>query len=348
MGATRKQDNRTAIGQQAPVSVLLREFGALITQRIRQLTGIPTRSERLTLSTIREMHGAGAVVAGQDVRWDPVRERLSMMVRDEGGVPHIAEWTIRGVDARTCEDSRSDQLVANCFWAETPAGPRWCGLFASGNTGPGQWRSGSVVEMRRAEGRRDTPRDDRLTQLGAMASTLSHELKQPLATIAFAAENGKLRLVGQTDTRSEKALDKLDVEGDEKMGASIVRNALRYPLEAIAENAGTDGSVVVNRVRQLKGKNDGYDADKGEYCDLVSAGVIDPAKVVRTALQNAASVAALLLTTDSLITEIPKDEEPAGGDGHDHGMGGMGGMGGGMPGMGGMGGMGMGGMGGMM
>lgn len=210
MGATRKQDNRTAIGQQTPVSVLLREFRALITQRIRQLTGIPSRNERLTLSTMRAMHGAGAVIAGEDVRWDPVRERVSMTVRGEGDVPHIAEWSIRGVDARTFEDSRSDQLLANCFWAETPAGPKWCGLFASGNTGPGQWRSGSVIEMRRAEGRRDAPRDDRLTQLGAMASTLSHELKQPLATIAFAAENGKLRLVGQTDTRSEKALEKFD------------------------------------------------------------------------------------------------------------------------------------------
>ena len=138
--------------------------------------------------------------------------------------------------------------------------------------------------------------------------------------------------------RTEKVLEKLDVEGDEKLGVAIVRNSLKYPLDAIAENAGVDGSVVVHRVRQMKGKNDGYDADKGEYCDLVSAGVIDPAKVVRTALQNAASVAALLLTTDSLITEIPKEEEEAGGEGHDHhGMGG-----------GGMGGMGMGGMGGMM
>ena len=142
--------------------------------------------------------------------------------------------------------------------------------------------------------------------------------------------------------RSEKALEKLDLEGDEMLGASIVKNALRYPLEAIAANAGVDGPVVVNRVRHMKGKNDGYDADKEEYCDLVSAGVIDPAKVVRTALQNAASVAALLLTTESLITEIPKAEEEAGGDGHDHhgmggGMGGMGGMGGGMGGMGGMG-----------
>ena len=141
--------------------------------------------------------------------------------------------------------------------------------------------------------------------------------------------------------RGEKVVEKLDLKGDEKHGASIVKNALHYPLEAIADNAGLDGSVVVNRVRQMKGKNDGYDADKGDYCDLVSAGVIDPAKVVRTALQNAASVAALLLTTESLITEIPSEEEPEP-EGHDHGMGG------GMPGMGGMGGMpGMGGMGGM-
>jgi len=145
--------------------------------------------------------------------------------------------------------------------------------------------------------------------------------------------------------RSEKVIEKMDLTGDEKLGAAIVKNSLRYPLEAIAANAGVDGPVVVNRVRQMKGKNDGYDADKEEYCDLVSAGVIDPAKVVRTALQNAASVAALLLTTESLITEIPKAEEEAAGDGHDHGMGGgMGGMGGGMGGMGG----GMGGMPGMM
>ncbi len=76
------------------------------------------------------------------------------------------------------------------------------------------------------------------------------------------------------------------------IGAEIIRNVLDYPLRAIAENAGLDGAVVVNRVRQLKGKNEGYDADKDTYSDLVAAGVIDPAKVVRTALQNAASVAA--------------------------------------------------------
>ena len=96
----------------------------------------------------------------------------------------------------------------------------------------------------------------------------------------------------------------------------------------------------------MKGKTDGYDANAEKYCDLVAAGIVDPAKVVRTSLTNAASVACLLLTTESLVVDIPVEEEPGGGDhSHDHGMGG--GMGGGMPGMGGMGGMDMGGMGGM-
>ena len=148
--------------------------------------------------------------------------------------------------------------------------------------------------------------------------------------------------------RSEKALDKVKLEGDESLGVEIIRKVLDYPLRYIAENAGVDGAVVVNRVRQTKGKNDGYNANKDEYVDMIAAGIIDPAKVVRTSLQNAASVAALLLSTDSLITEIPQEEEEAaGGHDHDHGMGGgmppgmggMGGMGGGMPGMGGMGGM---------
>lgn len=135
--------------------------------------------------------------------------------------------------------------------------------------------------------------------------------------------------------RAEKALKKLAVEGDEKLGADIVAKVLEFPLRTIAENAGLDGGVVVNRVRQQKKATEGFNADTGNYEDLVDAGVIDPAKVVRTALQNAASVAALLLTTDSLITEIPSEDE--GGDHHDHhDHGGMGGMGG-MPGMGGMG-----------
>jgi chaperonin GroEL len=178
-------------------------------------------------------------------------------------------------------------------------------------------------------------------KVGAITETEMKERKALIedaraATQAALAE-GVVPGGGVALLRSEKVLDKLGLEGDEALGATIVRKVLDYPLRYIAENAGVDGAVVVNRVRQMKGKGDGYNADKDEYGDMVAAGIIDPAKVVRTALQNAASVAVLLLTTDSLVTEIPKtDDEPAGGagHGHDHGMGGMGGMG-----MGGMGGM---------
>ena len=131
--------------------------------------------------------------------------------------------------------------------------------------------------------------------------------------------------------RAADALTDVETIGDEQYGVQSVKRALEAPIREIAKNAGIEGAVVVNRIRQMTGKNDGYDADKDAYCDLVEAGVIDPAKVVRTALQNASSVAALLLTTSCLLTDIPK-EEPAGPDPNA-----MGGMGGGMPGMGGMG-----------
>ena len=150
-----------------------------------------------------------------------------------------------------------------------------------------------------------------------------------------ALEEGIVPGGGVALMRCEKALEKLSLKGDEALGAKIVRNVLDFPLRSIADNAGVDGAVVVNRVRQMKGKNDGYDADRDQYGDLVAAGIIDPAKVVRCALQNAASVAALLLTTESLVTDIPKEEDDDHHGGHDHhGMGGMEGMGG-------MGGMGM-------
>ena len=166
-----------------------------------------------------------------------------------------------------------------------------------------------------------------------------------------ALEEGIVPGGGVALIRVESALKRSKLEGDLGIGVRIVERVLDYPLRAIAENAGEDGAVIVNRVRQMKSKTEGYNADKNVYEDLVEAGVIDPAKVVKTALQNAASVAGLLLTTESLIVDIPKEEEEGDHDQHDHhGMGG-GGMGGGDMGMGGMGGMpdmgGMGGMGGM-
>ena len=183
---------------------------------------------------------------------------------------------------------------------------------------------------------------------GAATETEMKERKALLEdakeAVAAALQEGVVPGGGVALIRAEKAIGKLDVTGDEELGARIIRNVLDYPLRAIADNAGMDGAVVVNRVRQLKGKNEGYNADKDTYEDLVAAGIIDPAKVVRTALQNAASVASLLLTTDALVTELPSEDGDDDGHDHhhDHGMGGgMGGMGGGMgmPGMGGMGGM---------
>ncbi len=160
-----------------------------------------------------------------------------------------------------------------------------------------------------------------------------------------AVEEGIVPGGGLSFIRAQKAVAKIDAEGDEAAGVDAIKKALSVPLYTIADNAGERGSVVVSKVLAQKGSM-GFDALALEYCDLIDRGVITPAKVDRTALQNALSVACLLLTCDCVVTEVPADDEPA-----DAG-GGMGGMGGGMPGMGGMGGMGgmpgMGGMGGMM
>jgi chaperonin GroEL len=152
-----------------------------------------------------------------------------------------------------------------------------------------------------------------------------------------AVEEGIVPGGGVALLRCGKSLDRIDVSGDEALGVKLVKNVLEMPLRKIAENAGMDGAVVANNVRKNSDKNYGYDALNEEYGDMYAMGVVDPAKVVRTALQNAASVASLLMTTDSVVVEAPKPkEEKDGHHDHDHDMGGMGGMGG-MPGMGGMG-----------
>jgi chaperonin GroEL len=148
--------------------------------------------------------------------------------------------------------------------------------------------------------------------------------------------------------QARKSLDKLQAEGDQALGVKALQNTLEMPCRLIAENAGVDGTVVVNNIRRSKERNYGYNALTGQYTDLRKTGVVDPVKVTRSALQNGASVACLLLTTESLIADIPvKDKKDDHHDHHDHcgGMGGMGGMGpmgmDAMGGMGGMGGMGM-------
>jgi len=138
---------------------------------------------------------------------------------------------------------------------------------------------------------------------------------------------------------ARKVLEKMEFLESEAPAGRLLFKVLEMPCRMIAENAGLDGSVVVNSILRHKDKTIGFDADTGKYHDLRSAGVIDPVKVTRSALENAASVASLLLTTESIIADIPEKKKPGGGDHHhDHG-GGMGGMGGGMGGMGGMEGM---------
>ena len=139
-----------------------------------------------------------------------------------------------------------------------------------------------------------------------------------------AVEEGIVPGGGVALIRAQTALDKLDVEGEQKAGVSIVRKAIEAPLRYIAENAGVEGSIVVDKVKGLKGAN-GFNARTEVYEDLIKAGVIDPTKVVRTSLQNAASVSGLLLTTEAMIADTP--EEGGGGGGMPGGMpGGMGGM----------------------
>ncbi|MDQ3365984.1 MAG: chaperonin GroEL [Myxococcota bacterium] len=130
-----------------------------------------------------------------------------------------------------------------------------------------------------------------------------------------AVEEGIVPGGGVALVRCIAALDKLTFDDDRRYGVNIIRRALEEPLRQIAGNAGVDGSIVVAKVREGSGAF-GFDAAKLEYGDLVKAGVIDPAKVVRTAIQNAASVAGLMLTTETLIAEKPKKEDKSGGGGH--------------------------------
>ena len=140
-------------------------------------------------------------------------------------------------------------------------------------------------------------------------------IEDALHATRAAVEEGILPGGGVALVRAAAALDRVRVRGDEKIGVDIVRRALPAPLRQIAENAGVSGALVVQKILESDNPNFGYDALSGEYCDLVEAGIIDPTKVVRSALQNAASIASLLLTTNALITEMEKEEEPTPGMG---------------------------------
>ncbi|HVF07739.1 MAG TPA: TCP-1/cpn60 chaperonin family protein, partial [Actinomycetota bacterium] len=133
-------------------------------------------------------------------------------------------------------------------------------------------------------------------------------------TTKAAVEEGVVAGGGVTLLQAGEALEKLELEGDEATGVSIVKRAVGEPLKVIAQNAGLEGGVVVQKVRTL-GPGEGLNAATGEYGDLFKAGVVDAAKVTRSALQNAASIAALFLTTEAIVAEKPEKAPamPAGG-----------------------------------
>ncbi|MBI4407993.1 MAG: chaperonin GroEL [Candidatus Kerfeldbacteria bacterium] len=151
-----------------------------------------------------------------------------------------------------------------------------------------------------------------------------HRIEDALSATKAAMAEGIVAGGGTALIRSMVALDGLKLEHEEMIGLNILRRALEEPLRQIVQNAGYEGSVIVEGLKQRSG-NEGFNAATGEYVDLVKAGIIDPTKVTRSALENAASAASMLLTTEAVITEIPKKDEPAAGA-PGMGMGGMGGM----------------------
>jgi len=153
---------------------------------------------------------------------------------------------------------------------------------------------------------------------------VKHRIEDAVGATKAAVEEGVVPGGGVALIRAAKALDGLKLDHEEEVAVKILRRALEEPLRQIAENAGVDGSVVTEEVKKHDGSF-GYNAATGVYEDMIKAGIIDPTKVTRSALQNAASIAGMFLTTEAVITDIPKKEEPM-----PPMPGGMGGMGGGM------------------
>jgi chaperonin GroEL len=146
-----------------------------------------------------------------------------------------------------------------------------------------------------------------------------HRIEDALSATRAAIEEGIVPGGGVVLAQLAGVLDKLDLEGDEATGANIVRDSLAEPARRIAQNAGYEGALIVQQIR-TEGEGRGFDAAAGEWVDMVKAGIIDPAKVTRSALQNAASIAAIIITVESAVVEKPEEEEPAaaGGHGHEH------------------------------
>ena len=169
-----------------------------------------------------------------------------------------------------------------------------------------------------------------IIKIGAATETEMKEKKDrvddALHATRAAVEEGVVAGGGVTLLRAQKSLESLQLKGDQALGVKIIKKALEEPIRIISENAGHESSIVVNTIKNSKDNNLGFDAKTETYTDLIEAGILDPAKVTRSALQYAASISGLLLTTEAMISEIEEDKPAPAAPAMPGGMGGMPGM----------------------
>ncbi|OGH87575.1 MAG: chaperonin GroL [Candidatus Magasanikbacteria bacterium RIFOXYC2_FULL_42_28] len=293
--------------------------------------------EALATFVVNKLRGSFNVLAVKAPGFGDRRKEMLQDIAVLTGGTLITEEVGRKLDSATIEDlGRAHKVIATKEYTTIVSGQ-----------GDAQKIKDRVAQIRKAIEQTDSDFDkeklqERLAKLaggvaiikvGAATETemkeVKHRIEDAVGATKAAVEEGVVAGGGVALLRSIKALAGLKLEHEEAVAINILRRALEEPVRQIAQNAGVDGAVVAEEVKRREG-NVGYNATTGEYEDLVKAGIIDPTKVTRTALQNAASIAGMLLTTEAVITDIPKKDEPAmpGGMG-----GGMGGMGGGMGGM---------------
>src|SRR3989339_93873 len=293
--------------------------------------------EALATFVVNKLRGSFNVLAVKAPGFGDRRKEMLQDIAVLTGGTLITEEVGRKLDSATIEDlGRAHKVIATKEYTTIVSGQ-----------GDAQKIKDRVAQIRKAIEQTDSDFDkeklqERLAKLaggvaiikvGAATETemkeVKHRIEDAVGATKAAVEEGVVPGGGVALIRAMKSLDELQLNEEENVAKKILRRALEEPLRQIAQNAGVDGAVVAEEVKRREG-NVGYNATTGEYEDLVKAGIIDPTKVTRTALQNAASIAGMLLTTEAVITDIPKKDEPAmpGGMG-----GGMGGMGGGMGGM---------------
>jgi chaperonin GroEL len=254
------------------------------------------------LQDIAVLTGATVISEKTGLRLDAVRDE-HLGVAGRVTVTKDATTIVRGggtraaIDAR-CEEIRRQMEETTSDWDREKLQERLARL--TGGVAVVKVGAATEVEMKERKAR----------------------VEDALAATRAAIEDGVVVGGGVALLRAIPVIEALDLAGSERVGADIVARALREPLRIIASNAGLEGQVVVNEVAQSEG-NHGFDATSETYGDLIERGVIDPTKVVVSALTHAVSIATIVLSTDALIADAPEPEEAAAGGGHSHGGGGM-------------------------